>query len=290
MADVKKLQTRIALKYDSYTNWTDETKEGLGANLVLLKGEIGICEIPSGNNNATTAPTVLFKVGDGEKPFKSLKWASALAADVYSWAKASDVAVDGKTIKFVGGNVDAQGNKTDKVITLNFATPEEVAAAVKVVSDDLSDLDARVVAIEGSIGTGGQVATDIADLKTRMGTAEGDIDTLESTKLDASVFTAFNDGTSKKVSEIEADIVAKANAAKSGAEATAAADATSKANTAESNAKGYADGLIAAEVTRSNKYADDAVAVEAAKVSANTAAISALDAKVTEGLAWVTFE
>ena len=73
MADIKTLQTRIALKYDTYANWTNEDVEGQGANLVLLRGEIGLCEIPSGNANAQTAPTVLFKVGDGTTPFKSLK-------------------------------------------------------------------------------------------------------------------------------------------------------------------------------------------------------------------------
>lgn len=91
----KILNTRIQLKYDSYANWTKLDVEGKYGNLVLKKGEIGICEIPSGNANATTAPTVLFKVGDGTLPFhhedptKCLKWASALAADVHTWAKAA---------------------------------------------------------------------------------------------------------------------------------------------------------------------------------------------------------
>ena len=63
------------------------------------KGEIGLCEIPSAINSFTengeqvkvnTAPTVLFKVGDGKTAFKDLPWASAKAADVYSWAKQSE--------------------------------------------------------------------------------------------------------------------------------------------------------------------------------------------------------
>lgn len=83
----KTITTRIQLKYDTYTNWASEAAEGKGALLVLKKGEIGLCEIPSGNAQATTAPTILFKVGDGKTAFKSLKWASALAADVYAWAK-----------------------------------------------------------------------------------------------------------------------------------------------------------------------------------------------------------
>lgn len=61
-------------------------------------------------------------------------------------------------------------------------------------------------------------------------------------KLDKTAFDAFNNGTSKDVAAIEADIVAKANAAQSAAEATAAADATAKANKALEDAKAYADG------------------------------------------------
>lgn len=91
------LAAKITLRYDSYENWIDESKEAQGANLVLLPGEIGLCEIPGATKTVidgdetidiTTAPTLLFKVGGIEgKPFKELPWASAKAADVYSWAK-----------------------------------------------------------------------------------------------------------------------------------------------------------------------------------------------------------
>ena len=85
MAD-KTLKTRIKLKYDTLTNW-----QGAGANVVLLKGEIAICEVPTGSSlEQTTPPAILFKVGDGVKTFAQLPWASALAADVYAWAKAAN--------------------------------------------------------------------------------------------------------------------------------------------------------------------------------------------------------
>ena len=103
---IKELQTRIALKYDSYANWTNTDTEGKGGNLVLLPGELGICEIPAANADSHVAPTVLFKVGgskysaadaaegkgtEGElMKFKDLPWASAKAADVYGWAKKSE--------------------------------------------------------------------------------------------------------------------------------------------------------------------------------------------------------
>lgn len=118
----KLINTRIALRIDTLANWSKTDVEGKGAKLVLKRGEIGLCEIPSGNAAAQTAPTVLFKVGDGTTTFGELKWASALAADVYSWAKASDVVLDGEIIKFVG---------TDKTIDLSkFALNSELTTAI----------------------------------------------------------------------------------------------------------------------------------------------------------------
>ena len=241
MADVKKLQTRIALKYDTYANWTNEEVEGVGANLVLLKGEIGICEIPSKNAASNVAPTVLFKVGNGEKIFKELPWASAKAADVYNWAKASDVVVSGKTIKFVGGDIDSDGNKIDKVITLNFATPEEVAAAVKVVSDDLTSLTNRVAAVEGKFTGDASVEGQIDALKTRVGDVEDAIDLINDA--DEGILKQAKDYTDAREVEIKkyAD--------------QAEADAITEAGKA-------AEALVATERTRIGSLEGRATAVE----------------------------
>lgn len=78
----KTLKTRIQLKYDTLANWN-----AVASTVVPKKGEICLVEVPTGDSNATTAPTVLFKVGDGTTAWGSLKWGSALAADVYAWAK-----------------------------------------------------------------------------------------------------------------------------------------------------------------------------------------------------------
>ena len=81
----KTLKTRIKLKYDSLANW-----QGDGASVVLLKGEVAICEVPTGGSlEQVTPPAILFKVGDGVKTFAELPWVSGLAADVYAWAKAA---------------------------------------------------------------------------------------------------------------------------------------------------------------------------------------------------------
>ena len=99
---ITQLNTRIKLRYDTYANWTDN-------NPILLKGEVAIVEVPA--TSATTPnklydeerPSLLFKVGvdpthavGSETPestgyrFNQLPWGSALAADVYAWAKAAN--------------------------------------------------------------------------------------------------------------------------------------------------------------------------------------------------------
>ncbi len=98
MADaVKKLQTRIKLKYDTLANWTSN-------NPVLLKGEVAFVEVPTGSTEATQPPAIMFKVGDGSKAFKSLSWGSGKAADVYAWAKKKGIEIsDSGTGSFIKG-------------------------------------------------------------------------------------------------------------------------------------------------------------------------------------------
>jgi len=85
MANINTINTRILLKYDTYTNWTTN-------NPVLKAGEMAIATIASGNTqevNSVTAPQVLIKVGDGTSNYNALPFVSAKAADVYDWAKAA---------------------------------------------------------------------------------------------------------------------------------------------------------------------------------------------------------
>lgn len=80
MAETKTLNTRISLRYDTYSAWTS-------ANPVLLAGEIAVVVIPAETGAVVQEPSILFKVGDGTKDFKTLGFTHSLAADVYSWAK-----------------------------------------------------------------------------------------------------------------------------------------------------------------------------------------------------------
>ena len=75
----KKLNVRVQLKYDSYTNWTTN-------NPVLKAGEVAVATIASGNTqevNSVAAPQVLLKVGDGTSTYNALPFVSAKSADVY---------------------------------------------------------------------------------------------------------------------------------------------------------------------------------------------------------------
>ena len=158
----KELMTRIALKYDSYANWTNETVANQGANLKLLKGEIGICEIPAANGASNVAPTVLFKVGAYKKDasgndttelmtFKELPWASAKAADVYGWAKSETVTL----AEVEEGTGDAKVKKQ----YLQFKTGTNVNYSVDLSSfatdAELLEATNRIQAIEDALGLEG---------------------------------------------------------------------------------------------------------------------------------------
>ena len=74
------LNTRIQLKYDTYTNWSTN-------NPVLRTGELAIAEIPADTSAVPNEPAYLLKVGNGTDHFNDLEWISGKAADVYGWAK-----------------------------------------------------------------------------------------------------------------------------------------------------------------------------------------------------------
>lgn len=84
MANEKILNTRIQLKYDTLANWN-------ASSVILKPGELAIVQVPT--VEASTLQPVMFKVGDGSKTFSQLDWASAKAADVYTWAKKSGIDV-----------------------------------------------------------------------------------------------------------------------------------------------------------------------------------------------------
>ena len=181
---VKNLNTRIALKYDSYENWTHH-------NPILLKGEIAIAELPVSENkpgvgepNAAgstpaiqNAPNILIKVGDGTNHYNDLKFVSALAADVYSWAKAATKptysAGEITGLKDYIGQQIQDTNTQYRIVAVDGAAysyklqkkdigdADYTDVANSIIS--LTDVDARLDVLEAAIGENGAVATKITN-------------------------------------------------------------------------------------------------------------------------------
>lgn len=186
MANEKILNTRVQLKYDSYTNWTTN-------NPTLLAGEIAIAKLV----NDVTIPVdeqknapVLFKVGPGS--FNDLPWASALAADVYAWAKETSLFVNGtEATTTVNGDKTYVGNAYTSVewdSTLNegkgglklvkgtqFATKAELDAALEAFGGDLDAITDNNTKYTFEIPASGDHAGKLAvtEINYVNGTAEG---------------------------------------------------------------------------------------------------------------------
>ena len=86
----KVLQVRLQEKIDTLANWlaldTDTTP------FKPLAGEKINVKVPTANSEAdgeSVGYEIITKTGDGSTRFKELPWDSALAADVYDWAKAA---------------------------------------------------------------------------------------------------------------------------------------------------------------------------------------------------------
>ena len=148
MADMKYLNTRIQMKYDSFENWSKAENQK-----DLLPGEIAIAYLgptqTTANPDNGTHP-VLFKVGPGK--FNDLPWASALAADVYSWAKQSENDFVSKFLALKMSDGTTMQTKLDAV----FATDAELAKAIEDIRKDIpTALGVMSVAGSNAIKTNG---------------------------------------------------------------------------------------------------------------------------------------
>lgn len=213
----KTLNTRISLKYDSYSNWQAN-------NPVLLAGEVAIATIPTSGTSQTVSgsvslPQVLIKVGDGKTAYNSLPFASALAADVYSWAKAA---------------------------TKPTYSASEITGLEDFIAGEIqdTDLDTRY---DFSIVDGKLRVTSTLYTKGVAGTpTTKDLDFVTPEEL-TSALTPYAKST---------DVTSAIETAKSEAISTAANDATTKANAAEANAKAevttLANGAVASNTSAIN--------------------------------------
>lgn len=98
----KTFNTRISLKYDTYTNWTTN-------NPVLLAGEAAVCVVPADAGSGLNEPAILLKFGDGTSSFTELSWVSATAADVIPSLKGSNPTLPATSITgledFIAGEI-----------------------------------------------------------------------------------------------------------------------------------------------------------------------------------------
>ena len=82
------LNARQRQKYDDIETWINNDP-------VLLSGEIAVTVVETAvKGTANYVPSILFKVGDGEKKYSELDFTYALAADVYEWAKKESLSYD----------------------------------------------------------------------------------------------------------------------------------------------------------------------------------------------------
>lgn len=187
---VKNLNTRIALKYDSYENWTLH-------NPTLLKGEIAIAELPISENKPgvgepntegstpaiQNAPNILIKVGDGINPYNDLKFVSALAADVYSWAKAATKPTySASEITGLGDYISDAIQDTNT--QYRIVAVDNAAYSYKLQKKDISDADYTDVAgstislteIDSRLGTLETAIGDNGTVQERINAAIGGLD------------------------------------------------------------------------------------------------------------------
>lgn len=272
------LMTRIALKYDSYENWVSN-------NPVLLAGEVAIATIPVNDHESMPThfqnlPNVVMKVGDGSSHYNDLKFVSALAADVYDWAKAAqkptykaDEIVDLQ--KFVEDHSDFDTN-TQYTIVPVAGTEYKYELKYKELTDadfksfaspvymDMSGADTRLKAIEAVIesltGTGGESGGISGMINDAINALDAEIDQ-----------PAGADGLALHIKQVDGVITEM-----SGSIAANTYDAHGAAADAEAAAKKHADDLMAQEVIDR----DAAILVE---TNARKAAIEALDFAGVEG-------
>ena len=113
----KILNTRIQLKYDTLANWNASTFK-------LKAGELAIVTLGETKDGTVAGDAnqhpILFKVGTGNHTFSQLPFASALAADVYAWAKAETIVLTDKKLQF------KTGDDVKKEVVFDYITEAEV--------------------------------------------------------------------------------------------------------------------------------------------------------------------
>lgn len=276
VANMKSLNTRIKLKYDSYSNWTSK-------NPTLLEGEVAIATIPAGTNVPTSdsttmqhLPNVVIKVGDGKTEYNLLPFLSALAADVYAWAKAPEKPVYKATeIEGLDNFIAGEIQDTDTQYTIQSVEGETYkfqlmkknkgdadAAFTHVCYIDLTEVDSRLDALEQKMGEK-SVADQIDEVVAGL-----DLEKLESAEGSGKVLSYIQQVDGQVEAEmrslVEADIPALSIAKTTGLQ---------DALNAKQNNLTFTDDYAAdTSVVATKKYVDDTAAA-AINLNNNDAAV-----------------
>jgi hypothetical protein len=151
----KVIKTRVKLLYKTYADW-----QAIATTFVPLDGEMCICEVPA----ADSAPkTILFKVGDGTTTYANLPYGSALASDVYAWAKKENLEWDDLTQTFLDSLAAyieehyTHANTLYKIVkesdTLWKLQKSEDGGSTWVDAEGTVDISAAISALDDSLAT-----------------------------------------------------------------------------------------------------------------------------------------
>ena len=276
MAFEKILNTRIQLKYDSYTNWSTK-------NPTLKSGEVAIAYLANTVDTSAVTPDnsthpVMFKVGPGA--FNSLPWASALAADVHSWAKKSEA--EFKT--WVKGlidvtDIDAYSKKeVDDKLTANSTADQKYA---KEYADGLiAGLDVTDTAVTG------KYVSAVNEVDGKVVISREDLPTYSLTSGSVNGTVAFN-GADVAVTGLGSAAYTAANAYATAAQGALADSAVQTIATGSANGTIAVDGtdvavkgLGTAAYTASTAYA---TAEQGSKADSAVQSVTVLGTELSDG-------
>lgn len=209
MANEKLLNTRIQLKYDTLTNWE-------ASSFKLKAGEIAIATLGNVRDGSSAGDVnqhpVLFKVGTGNHTFSELPYASALAADVYAWAKKSESEFVNSFLSLA----DTQGNTIQAKLNAIFATDAELATAIANLkseltgNDGIAGLASRVKALEDDRVTEQELADAVSGVESEVAATYETIANVDSVRSRVKALEDHKDDYKAYADQAEADAIAAA--------------------------------------------------------------------------------
>lgn len=281
----KTLNTRIQSRIDTYENW-------MKSELILLKGEIAICLIPTGteNSGSVNLPSTMMRIGDGVHKFSELPWFQAIGADIYPWAKAAVPAIPAENITGLDQYISGQIQDTDTQYTLvkgdndytyklmskakgaeNFTT--EVATLT--IPNPTSDINALKTLV-GDVAVATQISNAITALKlSDTYEAKGSANAVK-TALLGDAAEAYN-----TLGKLEDAVIAAQTAAD---EKTTMAAVEAKDYATKTEAQGYATAVVGAAADTADKdTVKGAKAYAKGLNDATTTRVAALETAIGEG-------